>query len=164
MDPEKTSIFDDEGNPHQIYEFEDEEDFRKAGDAETQKADFISKESEVLKERDLDDKQLAKEKKLEKKRKRQEAERRAKEEDEYSSGDEAEPVVYLGAQDVDLDRDMEHSESESDSSDEPPSKKAKWFDNDKVGGREAEQHQILELEEPETIEDLEALTARLISQ
>lgn len=156
-------IFDDEGNPHQIYEFEDEDDFRKAGDAETQKADFISKESEVLKERDLDDKQLAKEKKLEKKRKRQEAERRAKEEDEYSSGDEAEPVVYLGAQDVDLDRDMEHSESESDSSDEPPSKKAKWFDNDKVGGREAEQYQILELEEPETIEDLEALTARLIS-
>lgn len=158
-------LFDDEGKPHQIYEFEDEEDFRKAGDAATQQQEFLGKEFKVMEERDVGDKQLAKEKKLEKKRKRQEAARRAEEDEDYSSGAE-EPVVYLGAPDVDLDRDMALGRADSDEEDdEPPSKKAKWFENEKVGGRERQpEREVLELEAPETIEDLEALTARLISQ
>lgn len=156
-------LFDDEGKPHQLYEFEDEEDFRKAGDALKQKEEFIGKESEVMKERDVDDKEMARQKRLEKKRKRQEAERRA-EEDDYSSGEE-EPVVYLGPPSGDLDRDLEQSGSESET-DEPPAKKAKWFQNNKIGGDEDHDREdnVLEIEEPETIEDLEALTARLIGQ
>lgn len=158
-------IFDEEGNAHQLYEFEDEEDFRKAGDAIKQKEEFIGKESEVMKVKDIDDKKLAKEKKLEKKRKRQEAERRA-EEEYYSSGVE-EPVVYLGPPTGDLDRDLEYGESDSErsESEEPATKRAKWFQNDRVGGDEnVRENEVLEIEEPETIEDLEALTARLISQ
>ncbi|CCH40859.1 DEAD box RNA helicase (Hca4), putative [Wickerhamomyces ciferrii] len=129
--------FDDDGVAHQLYEFEDEEDFQK----------------------------------IRKKRKRQEAERRAMEEDYSSDEESGEPVVYLGAPSGDIDQDYgmgdddDDQSSDEDSDDQPPSKKAKWFENDKVGGRERDDEpQILELEQPETIEDLEALTSRLISQ
>lgn len=150
----KKLLFDDEGNAHELYEFEDEEDFLQKGDAETQKKDFVAKESEQMAGADAQDKLVIKEKRLEKKRKRKEAERRAREAEEYYSEDEP--------SDGGLERDMEYSDRD-ESDDEPESKKAKWFQNDKVGGKFHEKDEILEIEEPETLEDLEALTSRLIN-
>ncbi|CDR39371.1 CYFA0S03e02586g1_1 [Cyberlindnera fabianii] len=166
----KKLIFDDEGNTHEIYEFQDEEDFHKDGDAQSQKEKFINEESKVMKVVDEDDKEVAKKKKLEKKRKRQEAERGY----EYSDSDgEGEPEFYL-ASDAEADDDLaskvlaeldQRSDDDSGDDEQPPTKKAKWFENDKVGGKSrGRESEVLEIEEPETIEDLEALTARLISQ
>ncbi|KAH3679928.1 hypothetical protein WICMUC_000671 [Wickerhamomyces mucosus] len=169
----KKLVFDDQGKPHQIYEFEDEEDFRNAGDASDQKKEFIAKEAEDMSNRDVDDKLLAKQKKQEKKRKRQEAERRAIVSD-YS--DEESPVEpYLsGVPDDQIDHDLaiklledfdRDSYDEEGDNEEPPSKKPKWFQNDKIGGKyNTDEPEILELEEPETLEDLESLTARLLNQ
>lgn len=142
--------FDDDGTAHPIYELEDEEDFHKKGDAKVQKEAFVSKGTEVMNEADLEDKELAREKRQDKKRKRKEAERKAQE--EFDSSDEE--VVTLGH--PDLDRDLEYSESEEE---EPEVKKPKWFQNDKH--KKAEDN-IVELDEPQTLEDLEALTSRLI--
>lgn len=141
--------FDDDGEAHPLYELEDEEDFKKKGDAKTQKEEFVSKETEFMHLADVEDKELARTKRQEKKRKRKETERRAREE-EWS--DEEENAVTLGA--PDLDRDLESSEDEES----PASKKPKWFHKDTT----KEDNGIIELEEPESLEDLEALTSRLI--
>lgn len=159
----KKLVFDDEGNAHQIYEFQDEDDFKAAGDAKLQKDDFIGKESEVMQVDDESDKKLAKEKKLEKKRKRKEAERLAKEgynDDPSERGEDDDYAVdhNLAAK---LLEDLD-AKSDDNSEDERPTKKPKWFQNDKVGGKTSKDDGVLEIEEPETLEDLEALTARLI--
>lgn len=69
-------VFDDEGNPHELYEmktaeevFKDKEDVKEAG------RKFVESERNRLKQADVQDKAEAKEKKQEKKRKRKERER-----------------------------------------------------------------------------------------
>lgn len=144
-------VFDDDGTAHPIYELEDEEDFKKAGDAATQKTQFVDKETEMMNVADVEDKLTAKEKREEKKRRRKEIERRAREESEdENEGDE--PVVMLGA---DLDRDMVSLDEE-----EPVSKKPKWFETQKS---HRELDDIVEVDQPESLEDLESLTKRLIN-
>lgn len=143
-------VFDDDGTAHPIYELEDEEDFRKRGDAKTQKAEFVSKETEVMNEADVADKELAREKRQDKKRRRKEMERLRNED----SSDEEETVYTLG--NPDLEQDLEYLSEE-----EPEVKKPKWFQNDKHTRQEDDG--IVELDEPQTLEDLEALTARLIN-
>lgn len=146
-------VFDDDGVAHAIYELEEEEDFIKAGDAKKQKEDFVAKEREMMKVTDLADKETEKQKRQEKKRKRKEIERRLREEEEYESGEEP-AVATLGV--PDLDRDMEAPSSDE----EPSAKKPKWFDSDdKPKKKEAE---FIEYDAPETLEDLESLTAQLL--
>lgn len=141
--------FDDEGVAHPLYELEDEEDFKKKGDAKTQKEEFVSKETEVMNLADVEDKELARTKRQEKKRKRKEMEKRAREED---SSDDEETVVTLGG--PDLERDLESSDEEES----PANKKPKWFQKETAKADEG----FVELDEPESLEDLEALTSRLI--
>lgn len=141
-------VFDDDGEAHPLYELEDEDDFKKKGDAKSQKDEFVRKEAQVMDLADLEDKELAREKRQEKKRKRKEVERRLREE-ELSSGDEEEYGV-------DLDRDLEHSD---DDDEKPEAKKPKWFHKD-VETRESG---VIELDQPDSLEDLEALTSRLIN-
>ncbi|EGW35102.1 uncharacterized protein SPAPADRAFT_69435 [Spathaspora passalidarum NRRL Y-27907] len=145
-------VFDDEGVPHAIYELEEEEDFIKAGDAKTQKEDFVAREREVMKETDEVDKEVARQKRQEKKRKRKEIERRAREE-ELGSGDEEPVVATLGG--IDLERDMEQPSSDE----EPVSKKPKWFEEE---NKKTKKDEFVEYEQPETLEDLESLTAKLL--
>ncbi|KAF9224850.1 DEAD-domain-containing protein [Gyrodon lividus] len=70
-------IFDDEGNPHEVYEMVDAEEFYKHGMTSVKEAGRVFAEGEKgkLKDADVIDKQEAKEKKKEKKRKRKERER-----------------------------------------------------------------------------------------
>lgn len=143
-------VFDDDGEAHPLYELEDEEDFKKKGDAKSQKDEFVRKEAEVMDLADLEDKELAREKRQEKKRKRKEVERRLREE-EASSGDEEEYGV-------DLDRDLEHSDDDNDD-EKPEAKKPKWFHKEV----ETKESGVIELDQPESLEDLEALTSRLIN-
>ncbi|EGN95755.1 hypothetical protein SERLA73DRAFT_186962 [Serpula lacrymans var. lacrymans S7.3] len=70
-------IFDDEGNPHELYEMVDPAEFYKGGleGAKEAGAQFAESQRGKLKEADVTDKMEAKEKKKEKKRKRKERER-----------------------------------------------------------------------------------------
>lgn len=156
-------VFDDDGVPHAIYELENEEDFKKAGDAETQKEVFLGKEKTVMKDRDIEDKALAKEKRLEKKRRRQEMEQRALEESGEEEKDSAPYQVYIGGDDKGEDIDFSGFESESDSN-SPPAKKQRKSAESSDDGEEDEEEETLEVEEPTTLEDLEALTSRLLKK
>lgn len=147
--------FDDDGEAHPLYELEDEEDFKSKGDATTQKKEYVEKEKMAMQDADVEDKELAREKRQEKKRKRKEAERKYREQDE--SSDDEETVVTLGT--GDLDRDLQYLD---DSDEEPSEKKPKWFHKN-ARDDEPEESGVVELDAPETLEDLEALTSRLIN-
>ncbi|OJJ37731.1 hypothetical protein ASPWEDRAFT_39466 [Aspergillus wentii DTO 134E9] len=68
-------VYDDDGNAHELYEMEDEEQFKARGDAKEQKAKFLAEEAERTRLADMDDKEVAKQKKREKKEKRKARER-----------------------------------------------------------------------------------------
>lgn len=140
-------VFDDDGKMHAAYELDNEDDFKKL-DPESQKTEFLEAEMKRMSKEDAIDKDVFKQKKLEKKRRRQEIER-AMEEGYSSSSDYS---------DVDLDRDMEHSDEEQ----EPVQKKPKWFENDKHKSRD-KVDDVIEIQQPDTIDDLEALTEQLLN-
>ena len=153
-------LFDDEGNRHPIYEFEDEEDFKKKGDPAAQKQEFVQREQDLMRAADADDKMTVREKRQEKKRIRKEMEARMNE--EFSSEEEMEPIVTVG--DPDLDKDMEENEDNASSEAEEykrPAKKLKLEKKDIIDYKNNDKNTV-EFDEPETIEDLEALTSKLI--
>jgi hypothetical protein len=75
MDRGKRLVYDDDGNPHEVYELEDEAAFKAKGLPEVQRQKFIEKAREVVQTADVEDKAAAKAKKREKIRKRKERER-----------------------------------------------------------------------------------------
>ncbi|KIJ41893.1 hypothetical protein M422DRAFT_171714, partial [Sphaerobolus stellatus SS14] len=70
----KKLVFDDEGNPHELYELVDDKDFRAGNPLEEGKR-FAESERAKLSQADVMDKEEAKDKKREKKRKRKEREK-----------------------------------------------------------------------------------------
>ncbi|KAG8872316.1 ATP-dependent RNA helicase dbp4 [Tulasnella sp. 331] len=88
-------VFDDEGEGHAIYEFADDEEFRK-GDAVEAGRKFAEQEREKMAEVDIVDRQVAREKRRERKRKRRDLEREA-------DGGESEGGPTLGEFDGDGD-------------------------------------------------------------
>lgn len=133
-------VFDDDGNAHPVYELESEQDFRKKGSVSDQVREFVEKESEHMAKVDVDDKKLAKQKRQEKKRRRKELERLQNEEYEEGFSDEAE-------------------EEYSSSEDEEQPRKKRWFEKEKEEESEEEVY-----EEPETLEDLEGLSEKLLAR
>lgn len=132
-------VFDDDGQAHPLYELEDLASFEKKGDARTQQQEYVAKESAEMRVADGTDKQVVKEKRQERKRRRLEAARRAAEE----SASELEP---------DLDRDMGVEERRREH--------LGWSKQDIEPAPAVEES----YEVPETLEDLESLSARLLQQ
>ena len=166
-------VFDDDGNSHEIYELQDENDFKQAGPADEQRQKFVENESARVKQADMDDKQVARQKKRDKREKRKARER---EEVEGDDGDDAPMLVDAqgaGSEDpLALLRSLPIAGRDEDSDDDddgPPKKKAKkWFQDDdddertssKKGKKGGKVFKVTE--EPETLEDLEALATGLL--
>ena len=154
-------VFDDEGKPHQMYELENEDDFNRKGPAESQRARFVEEATERVREADLDDKQLAKEKKRErreKKKARQSAENADSDGDGpdlVDDGDNQDPMELLASLPLADDDDSR-----------PPKRAKKWFEDDSEDERKRSRKKgrvIETADEPETLEDLEALAAGLLN-
>ncbi|KFY37541.1 hypothetical protein V494_04706 [Pseudogymnoascus sp. VKM F-4513 (FW-928)] len=162
------TVYDSDGNAHDIYELEDEDDFKARGTAEAQRAKFVEEEASKVKQADIEDKQLAKDKRREKKEKRKARERGEMDEDE---DDEAPALHDAGS---DAEDPMEFLKSlpmgdESEAENERPQKRAKkWFENDSdeeskaKATKKSRRHIIEAADEPETLEDLEALASGLL--
>ncbi|EKG19571.1 RNA helicase ATP-dependent DEAD-box conserved site [Macrophomina phaseolina MS6] len=184
-------VFDDEGNPHELYEMEDEEAFKAKGSAEEQRRRFVEEEKQRVEEADAIDRDVAREKRMAKKIKRKERERAERLGHDVEASDEGEEEggVSLGGVDGDAFNDFKNflAETAGDRSDgeesgmeeegeERPSKKRakKWFEDEssededdgkkkkksKKGKKRSENVQ----EEPETLEDLEALAAGVLGE
>ncbi|KAF7196695.1 ATP-dependent RNA helicase DBP4 [Pseudocercospora fuligena] len=156
-------VFDDEGNAHEIYELEDEDDFRARGEAEEQRKKFVEEEAKRTQQADLEDKALAKEKRRAKREKKKERER-AEEVDSADEDDEENGGVELGGgagsafDDFLQDAGSVSGSEEEDSEEEerPVRKKAKWFQQDGKRRNDVEEREI------ETFDDLEAEAAKLL--
>jgi ATP-dependent RNA helicase DDX10/DBP4 len=173
MDKGKKIVYDDEGNPHEVYELENEHDFKARGLPEEQRQKFIEQALQIVEQADVDDKAAAREKRREKLRKRKEKERG---ELVAASDDDDEGGVELPDNGEDLlaqfRADAEYSD-EDDDDDEAPQlvekKPKKWFQSDSEDdegsskkkrrkGKDA-RHVV---EQPETLEDMEDMAARLL--
>ncbi|ESZ95212.1 ATP-dependent RNA helicase DBP4 [Sclerotinia borealis F-4128] len=160
-------VFDEEGNPHQVYELEDEEDFRARGTAEEQRVKFLGEEAERVREADLLDKQTAKDKKRDKREKRKAREAALDDDSEAPELDDAEgdedPMALLRS--LPLPEDEEDEEDE-DSTERPAKRPKKWFEDDSDDERKVAKRKSRVIEaadEPDTLEDLEALAAGLLN-
>ncbi|EME40907.1 hypothetical protein DOTSEDRAFT_82412 [Dothistroma septosporum NZE10] len=122
-------VYDDEGNAHEVYELEDEDDFRARGEAEQQRRRFLEEEAERVKSADLEDKALAKEKRRSKKEKARERERAEHESDgEGAELDHGEDAMANFIADAQGPSDSEGERSEKSEADDAPRKKQKkWF-------------------------------------
>ncbi len=152
-------VFDDEGNAHQVYELEDENQFKQRGPADAQKAKFLEKEQEVLQAADLLDKQTANAKKKEKREKR-----KAREAAEAGEGGEERQAVLIPYEEPDAEGEQDQDSSEQDVEEPRKKRPKKWFEDDSgdemkfkrnIGAANA-------VEEPETLEDLEAVASGLL--
>jgi ATP-dependent RNA helicase DDX10/DBP4 len=153
-------VFDDDGEAHEIYDLEDENDFHKRGTAESQRVKFLEEEAARIRKADMDDKELVKEKKRERREKRKAREIANREDDNHIApellhDDETEdPLALLASLPID------------DGKDAPPQKKPKkWFEDDSEDEKKKtkrRRHVIEEVDEPETLEGLEALAAGLL--
>ncbi|OGM49177.1 ATP-dependent RNA helicase dbp4 [Aspergillus bombycis] len=152
-------VYDDEGNAHELYEMEDEEDFKARGDAKEQQARFLAEETERTRTADVEDKEVAKQKRREKKEKRKARER------ELLAEEEAEEAV---AQLAPYKEDDEFSASDREDDTPRPSKKQKvriaepdeskeepWYKKSKKQTAKAP-------EQIQTLEDLESLATGLL--
>ncbi|KAI4118317.1 MAG: hypothetical protein LQ345_001622 [Seirophora villosa] len=142
-------VFDADGNPHEVYEFEDEAGFKAKGPVERQRGEFVAKEVGRLREREGEDKGLEREKRRERKEKRKKRER-----EEKAEGGEGVLLVPFEGEDAVSDDDdgspgLEPSvESEEHGGDAELRKKQKRA---KKG------------QQSETLEDLEAMASGLLA-
>lgn len=154
-------VFDDDGNAHQLYELEDEKDFRARGEAEDQRRKFLEEEAERVKAADVDDKQLVKEKRRAKKEKRRERERaEAEGSDDEDDGegmelddDGQDAMANFLADAASASEEEDAGESEEE---QPRKKQKKWFQRDMPEEEPQGRREI------ETMDDLEAEAARLL--
>ncbi|KAJ6148535.1 hypothetical protein N7497_010517 [Penicillium chrysogenum] len=136
-------VYDEEGNPHEVYEMEDEEAFKARGDVDAQREKFLEAEAERTRQADIEDKEVMRGKRREKKEKRKARER------------------------AEAQAEMSEEEGEGDSAserDEPrPSKKQRVSfaepdsDDDKPGKKSQAPPKSIE-----TLGDLEALASGLL--
>ncbi|KAM7207753.1 P-loop containing nucleoside triphosphate hydrolase protein [Naviculisporaceae sp. PSN 640] len=187
MDGPTKLVFDDEGNAHQLYELQGEEEFKAEGPAEKLREKFVTQEADKVKEADVEDKELAKQRRKEK---RDRAKQREREEMEAlkaeKNGDKGTKLAVDSDGEMDEDplallRSLpiaggagagEDSDVEMEDDDEPPAKKArKWFQDDseeerakkKEAKRQKKGKKVIEMDhEPDNLQDLEALAAGLL--
>lgn len=182
MDKGKKIVYDDEGNAHEVYELEGEEEFKARGLPEEQRQKFIEQARQIVEAADVDDKAAAREKRREKLRKRKEKERgelvAASDDDDEDGGvqlaDAGEDLLAnFRADAMYSDEDEDGDEGADDDDEEAPQlvekKPKKWFQSDSEDeereskkkrrkGRDA-RHVV---EQPETLEDMEDMAARLL--
>ncbi|KAK5952022.1 ATP-dependent RNA helicase dbp4 [Knufia fluminis] len=150
---------DDEGEAKEKVYYQDEKEFAKKGAADAQKEEFLASEKARKERTDVVDKAVAKEKRREKKEKRKERERRAAGEDVEVEADEDEDA---GVQLAPYDEDVDIEE------DRPKKRKKKWFEQDDDDGdidtSNAKTKKRGKIDQPQTLEDLEAMASGLLAR
>ncbi len=151
-------VFDDQGQARQVYELEDENQFKQRGTADMQKLKFIDAEQKKLQAADIIDKQTAKMKRKEKKEKR-----RAREaaETEVGRGAQAILVPYEEPHGRGEDLNRSHEEILMGPIIKRPKK---WFEDDSSSERKTKRRAFESSlqAEPGSLEDLEAVAASLL--
>jgi ATP-dependent RNA helicase DDX10/DBP4 len=145
--------------PYEKHYYRTEAEFEKSGAPEDQRRRFVEEETKKVKERDLVDRQVAKEKKREKKDRKKERERLEVEAEMESDGDD-EVGVQLVPYEEDVMPEQEHIRVKK--------RFKKWFedasDDDDQGKKNRKRQAQVPMAEPETLEDLEAMASGLLAK
>ncbi|KAI9497327.1 P-loop containing nucleoside triphosphate hydrolase protein [Zychaea mexicana] len=160
-------VFDDEGNPHQLYEMVNEEEFLKDGDAKAQKEAYISEETKAMETADWEDKATAKQKRKEKREKRKLRKQQELMEARKERGEDVDEVVYTlgsGAEDSYSDASMSEYSSDEEEDEEREAFKRKWREaqEDEEDESRSGKKRVIETDEPVTLADQEALALKLL--
>ncbi|TQS34656.1 hypothetical protein Golomagni_04951 [Golovinomyces magnicellulatus] len=159
-------VYDEDGNPHQIYELEDENSFLKKGAPESQRVKFLEEETARIQAADIDDKELAKRKKQEKRDKKRAARQAIEITSDQnnvtnptlvqSTGDGTDdPLAFLASL----------PQAGGDTDERYPKRQKKWFeDNTDDEGERKNNNKIFDEpdEDPDSLENLESLAAQLL--
>ncbi|KAL6719398.1 ATP-dependent RNA helicase dbp4 [Lecanora helva] len=163
----KRLVFDEDGKPHELYELEDEEQFKQRGPADAQKSEFLQAEQERLQAADVADKLAAKAKRREKKEKR-----KAREFAESGDGSKSQHAVLVPFEGDGAEMDegeVEEGDLSTHEEDQPPKSSGKrpkkWFEDDSDSESNAQRKRKREafMEEPATLEDLETMATGLLA-
>ncbi|KAK0715141.1 ATP-dependent RNA helicase-like protein [Lasiosphaeris hirsuta] len=174
MDKGTKLVFDDDGNAHPIYELQNENHFKQQGPAEALRREFVQTEADKVREADIEDKQLAQDRRREKRDRA-----KARERGEEAAAVAAQTGTQLEGCDADAEAALDFlrslpvaGQNGSDDEDGPPKKRAKkWFEDASEDEAEALQKakkrksgkKVFEMgQEPDNLEDLEALAAGLL--
>ncbi|MCJ1369000.1 ATP-dependent RNA helicase dbp4 [Loxospora ochrophaea] len=147
-------VYDDDGNPHQVYELEDENQFNQRGTADDQRTRFLEEERDKVRAADILDKEAVKEKKKERKEKL-----KARELLESSPGEQGAKAVSIPRDEPD---DRGHVRLSSNGTPEPPSKRTRKRmenhtpDEEKVDG-EIKSQSPKQARNVDSLENLEAV-------
>lgn len=157
-------VFDADGNPHEVYEFIDEAEFKAKGPVVEQRKGFLVKEEGKLREAEGEDKGLEREKKREKKekRKRKRREREERREDEGGQGVRVELVPFEGEEGTGDSGTISDSGS-GEVEDRRKSEKKRIADEGEEKKKKRNREKKAEMQGPETLEDLEAMASGLLS-
>ncbi|KAI1335808.1 DEAD-domain-containing protein [Xylariaceae sp. FL0016] len=162
-------VFDDEGNAQHPYKIKDVAEFEREGSAEAQRQKFVEDEAVRVKEADVEDKQLVKDKRREKKDKRKAREALENEEAVGSmpilpapGEDEGENALAFLAS-----LPTAGGEGESEEDGRPKKRSKKWFEDDSEDEmdrrKKGKKAKVIEIaDQPDTLEDYEALAAGLL--
>ncbi|KAF2276272.1 DEAD-domain-containing protein [Westerdykella ornata] len=178
-DKGKRIIYDDDGNPHEIYELENEEDFKAKGLPEEQRRRYLEAAREEVQVADVEDKAAAKAKRREKMRKRKERERAEMEglEGGVEIGDtgvdalanfRADAESSAGEEERGREEEVEEEEEEEQSK-KKGKKQKKWFEQDSDDEEASSRNKKKGMknngpivQELEALEDLEEMAAGLL--
>lgn len=153
-------VYDDEGNAHELYEMENEDQFKARGTADSQRQKFLEGETERTRQADLEDKEVARDKRREKKEKRRARERALADEEAA----EERGVQLLPSGDAEQVSDAESAVSERET--RRPSKKPRVSfaasPSDSEEERPRKSKKSKEQPQIETLGDLEALASGLL--
>lgn len=176
----------DDDTPYKKEYYENETTFAGKGDAEEQRRKFVEEEREKVRLRDVRDKEIAKAKKREKREKRRERERGDAVANDEGDQDEGEGV-QLAPGEVEVvpdwsDGDFEEYDNRHEelAAKEEPAKekrKKKWFEDASSGDEDSDAQQKSKkrkkdkhskkqaaMQEPQTLEDLEAMASGLLAR
>ncbi len=165
MDKGKKIIYDDDGNPHEVYELENEEQFKAKGLPEQQRQKFIEAERERVQEADAQDKAAAKAKKKEKLWKRKERDRT-----KTDQGAETEVQIENTGEDALANFRADAGSSDESELHEAPEKAVRrhktWgrsgSEEDENDNRRTKKKVKFVVEQPQTLEEMEALAGNLL--
>ena len=166
-DKGKKLVFDDEGNPHEIYDLEDEEHFKQKGTAAEQRQRFLEEERQRVRQADIEDKNLMKEKR---RTKREKQKAREREEDGDEGVESRAVLVPFEEGDAEDGNVASDGSGEMDTHEPPVKRPKKWFEDASHDEGKDEGNRSSKsgrggnklrngVDEPETLEDLEALAA-----
>ncbi|MCJ1275742.1 ATP-dependent RNA helicase dbp4 [Puttea exsequens] len=153
-------VFDDDGNAHELYELEDEQQFKQRGSADAQKTSFLDVERKRVMEADVRDKEAEKAKKRESMEKRR-ARERGKRGMDMGRGPQA--ILVPFEEGVDKNESASYAKEVEEARASIKMRPKKWFEDDSNDDKKYERGKLQDDEhDPESLENLEAMASGIL--